>query len=206
MLKKELVGKLLTVFGTATLFASIVDASVVLLPLHLSNSQWVYGTVGKISDAGIVPLIGIIAIVCGFYLSTEKENKFLLFAERTMAGICSLFALYLIIFTFLFSVSLNSVENTMNSKIKGKGKEIKEQINMIADKNSQIPREEVQKKIEEIDKSVLFQVKQSEKYFIKTNIKILANLLLYIFVYVYFALSLFKTAMFTRKKYIYKNK
>ncbi len=207
-LKKNVIGKLLIVFGIATLIGTAADYFAILFPLHLRNNQWVYSTVQKCSDSSIIPLLAILLLIIGFYLLNEKENKALLLFERSTATICALFTMFLVVLTLLFSISFSSVENNTISKIKNEGQKAKAQLAYIIEKNPNITPEQtkqIQKNIKKIDKVLIYKVKQIKTSFVITNTKILINLLAYLLAALYFTLSLFKTSALTRKNLIYKH-
>jgi len=203
-MKKKLIGKLFIVFGLITLIANFVDYLSVLLPIHLRSNQWVYNTVQKFSDMSIIPLLAIIFIISGFYLFDEKGSRISLIFEKSIAGLCSLFAVFLITITLLFTISLSSVENDIISKIKTDGQKAKEQLMYIAEKSPNVTDEQVQQNIKKIDQTLVYKVKQVKHSFIIKNIKILVNLLAYLFAYLYFAVNLFNISAQRRKTLIYE--
>jgi|GEM_PF-6726466 len=205
MLKKEILGKLLVTFGIATILASLVDYASLLLPLHLGNTHWVYSVVKSVSEISIIPLIGITAIIAGFYMIIPKENQIVIVFERIMSGACALFAIFLIVLTFLFTISLDSVGNRMVSQVKEQGEQLKQQITVFKEQNPEIDEKKVQQSIKRIDENLLIKVKSVNNKFLKANIKIFINLLAFMAAYIIFSLILFNTSIITRKKLLYEN-
>jgi hypothetical protein len=204
MFKKEIIGKLLAVFGVATVIASLVDLASIMLPLQLRNNQWVYQTVQSVSNISIIPLIGIISFVIGYYLIFSRESNALILLERLSSGVCSLFVVLLTALTLLFSMSINSVENSMVTQIKNQADKVKQQITAYVQQNQSIPKAKLQNKIKEIDAGLVLQVNSVKKNILKNNIKILVNILSYLVAYIIFAVILFNSSVTTRKKLIYE--
>lgn len=205
MFKKEIIGKLLLVFGITTIIASLADFASLLLPMHLGNSQWVYSTTERLSETSIIPLLGLLSMVSGFYLIVPKENKAVLMFERVSASVCALFAALLVIFTLLFSMSVGSVENNMVSNVKGKAEKLKNQIIAYSEQAPEVNKEEINKSIKKIDESLVLQTKSISKSLLKNNLKIFTNILSYIIASVIFSLILFKSSVITRKKLYYES-
>ncbi len=205
MFKKEILGKLLFIFGMATFIASLIDIASLLFPLRLGSSQWVYSLVRTISETSIIPMIGILSMISGFYLVVSRENRIVFVFESISTGVCASFALFLIILTLLFSVSFSSVENKMVSEIREKGETLKNQLTAYARENPEVTGEELDKSIKKIDVNLLNQVKSVNKSFLKSNVKIFVNIFVYIAAYILFSLILFKTSIITRKKLYYES-
>jgi hypothetical protein len=205
MFKKEILGKLLFIFGVAALIGAVTDIGALLLPLHLGDVQWTYQITKALSGACLVPILGILAMIGGFYLISAKESKFVILFEKITASISALFAVFLIIITLLFSMSLNPVENQMVSNVKAQGENFKKQITEFAAKNPGIPREKINASFQKVDQTLVLQVNSLSKSFLKDNIKIFINIIAFIVAYILFSLILWKTAIITGKKLRYEN-
>jgi hypothetical protein len=66
-MNKQQLSRIFIIFGFATLLASIIDIAAVLIPIHLSNPNWVYLSSQDLADRSIIPLLGIVIMLAGFY-------------------------------------------------------------------------------------------------------------------------------------------
>jgi len=192
-------GILILIFGAATLLASFVNNLALLIPLRTDSPQWIYSTAGSISETCIIPLIGLLALITGFYLSVSENSKAVLLFERITAGICATIALFLLISTLMFSLSVSQVENNMVNQVKVKGENLKKQVTAYAQGNSEVSAEQLNQSISNIDDTLLIQVRELNSNFLKTNVKILINNFAYITAYSLFGIILCLASLKTAK-------
>lgn len=65
----------LKIVGAVMLIASIVDYISLLIPLDWQDANWQISTVNSLVDRGIVPLLGIILIMIGWWISDNASTN-----------------------------------------------------------------------------------------------------------------------------------
>ncbi len=187
MERKNIIAKILIVFGLATLLTSAIDYATLLLPLHLSNSSWVYGIVQKASELAIIPALGVIITLCGFYLN-DKNNKLMLNMERLISVFCFSIGIGFLIMLLLYALNIKAVENHMVNNITKSASGIKQKITTIYDSKKDLTAQD-KAKIDEYLKNVEekgnLQIKSTKNTLLKQNVKTVFNLVLFILVYLF---------------------
>lgn len=65
----------LKIVGTVMLIASLIDYLFLLIPLEWQNQNWQITTTNSLVDRGIVPLLAIILIMIGWWISDNASNN-----------------------------------------------------------------------------------------------------------------------------------
>lgn len=210
-MNKLQLGRILTVFGLATLLASLVDILSVLIPLHLSDPNWVYLTSQDLAERSIIPLLGIILTLTGLYLNNNQSRVSLNF-QRILSVLSFLFGLGLILITVFYTLTLSSIENQVSQSIKQKGESLKKQIAISYMQQQGIKETtgkiaipgEMRKYFTEVDKKVNSEIKSTKMSLLKKNIKTILNLILFAIAYLYTAIATFKVSSIALKQLLIK--
>lgn len=202
MQKKNFLAKILIVFGLVTLLTSLVDILAAVVPPHLANSQWVYGTAQEISERSIIPILGIVLTLLGIYLE-NGENKPLLNLQRALGIFSALFGLGLITVILLFALSMNSIKTNAVQQIKEKSDNVRSQVTALSAKNPQLAGK-ANEFITKLDKNVAQEIKSVERNFHKRNLKTLINLILFAVAYLFTGVLAFRHANIDLRKLRFK--
>jgi len=212
-MNKQQLGRIFVIFGLATLLASIVDIAIVLIPLHLSDSNWVYLSSQDLADRSVIPLLGLIIILAGLYLNNDQKSRLKLNSEKCLGIFSFIFGLGLILITVFYTLTLSSIETQVSQSLKQKGENVKKQI-VISYLQQQgikptseklaIPKE-LEKYFKEIDKKVAAELKIEKKSLLKKNIKTVLNLILFAFAYLYIGINVFSATCTNLKQLNLKN-
>lgn len=217
MNKKNSFANILVVFGLMTLLTSLVDLLVILIPLHLANSQWVYAISQDISERSIISIIGVIAIVAGL-LIRNKDTAITLNFERILGIFCFSFSFLLIILTLLFTLSLHSIQIQLADSYKQKNEGLKKQviisyvqtnvsngkISKAQLKRNKIPvSKELKTYLSILDKNLKFEIKEANVELFKKNVKTILNLILFAIVYIFTGITIFNSSSMNLKKLSY---
>lgn len=206
MNKKQL-GKIFALFGFATLLASLTDILMVLIPLHLSDKNWVYGSAQELSERSIIPLLGIMFILAGKYMQ-DDNSQWKLHCARLLGAFTFLFGLGLIIVTVFFTLTLSSIDNQVAKTIKDKGETLKKQVAIsylqqqgIKETSGKvvIPKE-MTTYFSKIDEKVKVETKSTKNALLKKNIKTVLNLFFFTVAYIFVGIITFTSTSMALKQ------
>lgn len=201
MLKKEYLSKLLVVFGVATLITWIVNFVNLILPFQFKVVKWVYIISQELSEKSIFPLIGILALMGGVYLcNAAKESKdskcrCAVWAARVSSVLCMFFFAGLITMTVVYSLSIKPLQNDVKTQIMNEADKVKSQMAMMVQANPNLPQENLQKGMDELNISVTRELKKAKRDITTNSIKILVGLLSFALVNLVFAIYLIKISL-----------
>lgn len=115
---------ILKVTGIIFIISSIVDFITLAIPVNLSDSVWQIGFVNNVVDRGIVPLLGMLLILIGYWFDTvfveqtpsQKKKKSFnwklpIFTLAAIMGIC-----YLLIIP-IHIININEIRRTSLAQI-----------------------------------------------------------------------------------------
>ncbi|MDD3013968.1 MAG: hypothetical protein PHC34_09730 [Candidatus Gastranaerophilales bacterium] len=217
-MKQKYIANILIIFGLVTFLASLIDMSIILFPLNLSSPDWVYLSTQQISDRIVVPMLGLVMILLGFYFSCFKDEFIKIRLEKTIGIISFVIGLGLIISSLFYVLVLNSIENQVIMSVKQKNENIKKQIAIsyiqqnlakqgitieegLKNKNIPMPKE-VKSYFEKIDKNLKIEIKSTKLSLLKKNIKVIFNQILFIIAFLYIGINSLKLANFEAKQLI----
>lgn len=207
MSRKNYFEKILILFGVITLLTSLVDMAVIVIPLHLSAPQWVFASSQEVAERCIVPIIGIIAILAGFYLGNAENNKVSLNIERYLSIFSILFGVGLVIVTVFYALTINTIENQMISSLKKNSEGMKNQAmsvySQVNAKENVVPKEELDKYLTSLNKNLALETTSSKNKLLKKNVKTIINLVLFTLVYIFIGILGFKSSDVALKKLRY---
>ena len=201
MLKKEYLAKLLVVFGVATLITWIVNFVNLIIPFQFKVVKWIYIISQELSEKSIFPLIGILALMGGVYLcSAAKESqgskcKCAVWAARLSSVLCIVFFAGLITMTVVYSLSIKPLQNDVKTQIMGEADKVKSQIPMMVQANPNLPQENLQRGMDELNTRVAQELKKAKRDIITNSIKILVGLISFALVNLVFAIYLIKISL-----------
>jgi len=214
-MNKKQFAQVLIAFGIATLFASLVDIASALIPLHLADPNWVYITSQEIAERCIIPLLGIVFLLSGFYLSNDdQENKLQLNFVKSLGLLSVVLGFILVLTTIFCTMTFSSIENQVTQGIKDKGDNLKKQIAVSYIQQQGIKQlsgkvvvpKQMEKYFKQIDSKVKEDIKTTKKSLLKKNIKTILNLLAFIFAYIYIGITTIISANIRQKQLSFKNK
>jgi CHASE3 domain sensor protein len=131
-----LVSRTLKTVGVVIILATLLDIVIGAIPYNLGDRQWQIGFTTSLVDRGIVPMVGVVLFLTGFWIdgSDGAERKSLFTDPRFWALAFSSFlgALYLLLFPLhLSNVSWNSQQaaTQIEEKAKQAETELSNQLN-----------------------------------------------------------------------------
>jgi len=180
--------KVLIIFGVATLLTALVDLSTVIFPMHLSVSQWVFSVGQSIAERSLIPILGIISILAGCYLTNQDNNKLLLNIEKVLSVFSILFGICLIFITIFYALTINNISSKSISTLKQQYESVKAKaqsayIQMNTLNKVVIKKQELDNYVKKLGDNLTYQIESTNQLLLKQNIKTLFNLVLFIFVY-----------------------
>jgi|GEM_PF-2194415 len=215
-MKQKYISNILITFGLVTFLASLVDILVILIPLNLSNSEWVYLSIQSISDRIIVPMLGLVMILLGLYFNNFKNESVKITIGKSIGIISLVIGFGLIISSLLYVLVLGSIENQVMTSVKQKSENIKKQIAISymqqsfakqgipleqGLKNKKIPMpKEMKGYFEKIDKNLKIELKSTKLSLLKKNLKVIFTQILFIIAFLYIGISSLKLAKVTSKQ------
>jgi hypothetical protein len=212
IMNKKQLGKIFAIFGLTTILASMTDIIMVLIPLHLSDKNWVYGSAQEIAERSIIPLLGLIILLAGKYMFSDENSKLKLNCERLLGAFSFIFGLGLILITVFFTLTLSSIDKQVTDSIKQKGENLKKQVAIsylqqqgVKETTGKIAiPKELQKYFTEIDTRVKSETKSTKKTVLKKNIKTVINLLLFVIAYIFIGIITVNSANIALKQLKFK--
>lgn len=201
MLKQKYLAKLLVVFGAATLITWVVNFISLIIPFQFKVAKWVFLISQEISEKSIFPLIGILAIIGGVYIcNAAKEAKdskcrCAVWAARLSSILCILFFVGLITMTAVYSLSIKPLQNDVKTQIMGEADKVKSQISMMVQANPNLPQENLQRGMQELETRVNQELAKAKKDIIINSIKILVGLISFALANLVFAIYLIKISL-----------
>ena len=93
MLRKNYISKIMIILGVVTIISSFVDFAVLLFPLQLKSSEWVFEISQIIAEKSIIPILGIVIVFGGLYIDKNSDkNKLTLVSESALSLLSLLFS------------------------------------------------------------------------------------------------------------------
>jgi len=208
--KESGISKILIYFGTIVFIISFIDLCDLLIPLRLSNTEWVFGVTQQLISSVLVPALSIVLVLTGIYFGkisslTKKVVNF----ERFVGFISFALGLALICHLLVYSLSLNAYQVSVISSIKAQQTAALEKIEQTKDKLAQIKSSkkyniseiqyknkliELNKAAIEVNKEVTQQIKITKNKLLRQNIKSIIELLLYIGLYILIGQAAYKSS------------
>jgi hypothetical protein len=121
----------LKIVGAIMLIASLVDYLFLLIPLEWQNQNWQINTTNSLVDRGIVPLLAIILIMIGWWISDNASNnlgKPIPAIRLSVFTISSLLGLLFLLLVPLHLSNVNRASANVSQQIEQRAGQQEEQI------------------------------------------------------------------------------
>jgi len=189
---KDIAG-ILTVLGFATVISSFLDFYTYLCPVVIKNPEWVFEVSQRIADTTILPVLGIVLFLLGFYFSDFRKNKNLTAVTKVLCGsLCVIFFVFLSFNTIMYGISMKAVKLSKIESLKFANNSAKERINAVYEQNQkEISVAEYNSALNKLGDELSSQINYLNLTHTKINIKTLMTLFIFSFVYLITAIKIF---------------
>jgi len=106
-----LVSRTLKVVGIIVVLAALLDIVILSMPYQFTERSWQINFVTQVVDRGVVPLVGLVLLLVGFWIDSISDDKAIgkTFWQRPQFYVFAFASLLGLLFILLFPLHLNNV-------------------------------------------------------------------------------------------------